>query len=176
MRRLLAVTALVAVAGVACGGGGSAAGGAGGAPEAGTQQGSLLPADRLELPTFDPEKFQALLAELRGTPVVVNVWASWCGPCRVEAPDLALLAREFEGRVQFLGVDIIDERNAARDFILEFDWPYPSVFDPRGEIRDAMGFIGQPDTVLFDRDGEVAFAWAGAVTADLLRAEIQKVL
>jgi len=137
---------------------------------------SLIPKDRLELPEFDFEMFQALLLELRGTPVVVNIWGSWCPPCQVEAPDLALVSREFEGRAQFLGVDILDDRQAARDFILAFDWPYPSVFDPDGEIRDRLGYVGQPITVIYDRRGETAFQWAGTVTADLLRSEIRKAL
>lgn len=137
---------------------------------------ALLPEDRVALPEFDFGMFQALLLEVRGTPVVVNIWGSWCPPCQVEAPDLALVSREFEGRVQFLGVDILDDRQAARDFILAFDWPYPSVFDPDGEIRDRLGYVGQPITVIYDRRGQVAFEWAGTVTADLLRAEIGKVL
>jgi thiol-disulfide isomerase/thioredoxin len=107
---------------------------------------------------------------------VVNVWGSWCPPCQVEAPDLARVSREFEGQVQFLGVDILDDRTAAREFILRFDWPYPSVFDPEGEIRDRLGYLGQPITVIYDRRGDVAFEWTGVVNADLLRAEIGKVL
>jgi thiol-disulfide isomerase/thioredoxin len=136
----------------------------------------LLPEDRLELPAFDFEAFQALLLELRGTPVVVNIWGSWCPPCQVEAPDLARVSSEFEGRVQFVGVDILDSRASARDFILAFDWAYPSVFDPEGEIRDRLGYIGQPITVVYDRRGAVSFEWTGVVTADLLRAEIRKAL
>ncbi len=137
---------------------------------------SLLPENRLELPEFDLLKFQALLRELRGTPVVVNIWGSWCAPCRVEAPDLAEVSREFEERVQFVGVDILDDREAARQFILEFDWPYPSVFDPDGEIRDRLGYIGQPVTIVYDRDGNKSFEWVGALNAEILRREIRKVL
>ncbi|MGH2695683.1 MAG: TlpA family protein disulfide reductase [Actinomycetota bacterium] len=136
----------------------------------------LLPEDRLALPQFDLAKYEALLDELRGTPVVVNFWASWCAPCRIEAPGLARLAREFEGRVQFLGVNILDARRPARDFILEFDWQYPSVFDPTGEIRDGLGYIGQPITVIYDRNGRKAFEWAGVVTETQLREEIRRVI
>jgi thiol-disulfide isomerase/thioredoxin len=137
---------------------------------------SLLPENRLALPEFDLPKFQALLRELRGKPVVVNIWGSWCAPCRVEAPGLAEVSREFEGRVQFVGVDILDDREAARQFILEFDWPYPSVFDPDGEIRDRLGYIGQPVTVVYDREGRKSFEWVGALNAEILRSEIRKVL
>ena len=166
--RILAVTLiLVAACGVAS------------APpaEPQSQRGTtLLPRDRLDLPDFPFEQFRALLAELQGRPVVVNIWGSWCPPCQVEAPDLARVAREFQGRVQFVGVDILDDRRAARGFILRFDWPYPSVFDPTGEIRDRLGYFGQPITVIYDGRGDVAFEWTGTVTDDLLREEIGKVL
>jgi cytochrome c biogenesis protein CcmG/thiol:disulfide interchange protein DsbE len=136
----------------------------------------LLPRNRLALPEFDLVRFQSLLAQLRGTPVVVNVWAAWCPPCRVEAPGLTKVAREFEGKVQFLGVDILDTREDAREFILEFDWPYPHVFDPDAEIRDGLGYFGQPVTIVYDSTGKLAFDWEGAITEDLLRREIRKVI
>src|SRR5438093_2106322 len=59
---------------------------------------SLLPTSPSELPEFDPSQFGQLLVQLRGKPVVSNVWASWCGPCIEEAPGLAMAAREFDGR------------------------------------------------------------------------------
>jgi cytochrome c biogenesis protein CcmG/thiol:disulfide interchange protein DsbE len=136
----------------------------------------LLPEDRLALPEFDLAKYQALLEELRGTRVLVNFWASWCAPCRIEAPGLARLASEFEGQVQFLGVNILDARRPAREFILEFDWQYPSVLDPLGKIRDGLGYIGQPITVIYDREGTKTFEWAGIVSEDQLRREIRKVI
>jgi thiol-disulfide isomerase/thioredoxin len=148
------------------------------APETTNPDGSdtLLPENRLALPDFDLPMYRALLRELRGAPVVVNFWAAWCVPCESEAPDLAAVARQYEGRVQFLGVDIFDEREAAREFILRYDWPYPSVFDFNGEIRDGLGYIGQPITLIYDSGGRVAFEWVGTVTARLLRAELRKVL
>lgn len=138
--------------------------------------GPLLPGDRLELPEFDPATFRALLAELQGTPVVVNIWGSWCPPCIAEAPDLAQVAGEFQGRVQFVGIDILDQRQAAREFIQRFDWQYPSVFDPTGAIRDGLGYVGQPVTLIYDRQGELSFEWNGVTTAEMLRREIRQVL
>ena len=163
-----AVLALLAALATACGGAG--------APDEAPEAAPTLHENRLELPEYESDGFRALLRSLEGTPVVVNVWASWCGPCRVEGPHLASLAREYEGRVQFLGVDILDNREAARDFILELDWPYPSVFDPQGEIRDSLGFLGQPVTLVVDREGEVAFEWSGAVSEEQLREEIEAVV
>jgi thiol-disulfide isomerase/thioredoxin len=138
--------------------------------------GSLLPESRVSLPEYDLETFQRMVEELRGTPVVVNFWGSWCPPCRVEAPELAQAAKRYEGRVQFIGVDILDNRQAARDFILAADWQYPSVFDPEGEIRDGLGYVGQPITLIYDRDGTLAFEWNGVVSLDLLDRELRKVL
>lgn len=142
-------------------------------PGAGT---SLLPAEPLELPTFDFSTFQDLLAELRGTPVVVNVWASWCGPCRAEAPHLAEAHGRYGGRVQFLGVDILDNRADARAFMKEFGWEYPSLFDPDGEIRDKLGFFGQPITVFYDAQGEMVDSWIGPIGKDELTERIENLL
>jgi hypothetical protein len=89
---------------------------------------------------------------------------------------LAEVATEHEGRVQFLGIDILDDRPSAREFIREYDWPYPSIFDPQGAIRDALGYVGQPVTLIYDRQGDLAFEWQGTITEDLLRKEIGKVL
>jgi thiol-disulfide isomerase/thioredoxin len=138
--------------------------------------GSLVPESRVALPEYDLETFRRMIEELQGTPVVVNFWGSWCPPCRVEAPELADAAKRYDGRVQFIGVDILDNRQAARDFILATDWQYPSVFDPEGEIRDGLGYVGQPITLIYDRDGTLAFEWNGIITLDLLGRELRKVL
>ena len=122
----------------------------------------LLPAGRFTLPEFDYGRFQDLLGELKGTPVLVNVWASWCGPCREEAPLLRDAARRFGSRVQFIGVDIQDERPLAQATIRDFGWPYPSVFDPNEDVKHGLGLLGQPDTLFYDRDGNrVTFTYRG---------------
>jgi thiol-disulfide isomerase/thioredoxin len=170
VKRVASVSLAVAFFLAACGGVGEKTGGGG----SGT--GSLLPADRMALPEYGVAQFEELLAELRGRPVVVNFWGSWCPPCREEAPDLRTASEEFEGRVQFLGVDILDNREAAREFIREFDWRYPSVFDPEAEIRGGLGYLGQPITLIYDARGRLAFDTVGIVTLELLREEIRKVL
>lgn len=111
-----------------------------------------LPTTVAALPTTDVAAFRSLLGDLRGTPVVVNLWASWCGPCTREMPLLALAAADHRD-VQFLGVDTLDSRSGAEDFIAEHAVPFPSLFDPDGAIRTDLAGNGLPITVFFDADG-----------------------
>lgn len=111
-----------------------------------------LPTEVAELPTTDAESFRTLLGELRGTPVVVNLWAAWCEPCTREMPMLSDAAASHLD-VQFLGVDTLDSRDSAEAFIAEYGVPFPSLFDPDGAIRTDLGSFGLPVTVFFDADG-----------------------
>ena len=138
-----------------------------------TATGSLLPTDPYELPEFDLASYETLLSELEGTPVLVNVWASWCGPCEKEAPHLAAAHAEYGDRVQFLGVDILDERESARRFMHEHGWTYPSVYDLPGAIRDGLGLLGQPVTLFYDASGELVGTWTGALNEDVLRENLE---
>jgi cytochrome c biogenesis protein CcmG/thiol:disulfide interchange protein DsbE len=104
------------------------------------------------------------LAELRGHPVVVNFWASWCIPCREEAPILAASARSHDGQVAFLGVDIQDLRADALGFLREFDVPYVSVRDRSMKTAESYGLTGVPETYFIDRRGRVASHRAGPVS------------
>ncbi|MEX1047245.1 MAG: TlpA disulfide reductase family protein [Actinomycetota bacterium] len=135
---------------------------------------TLLPTDAQELPDFGFADYQALLEQLRGTPVLVNIWGSWCGPCREEAHDLARLHDEYGDTVQFIGIDILDARSSARTFMQEFGWTYPSLYDSTGEIRNRLGYIGQPDTVLYDGDGRRVGEWQGPINAAEVEAAIRK--
>ncbi|HXF73593.1 MAG TPA: TlpA disulfide reductase family protein [Actinomycetota bacterium] len=175
-RRLAAALAALSLAAVGCGAavvGGTTAGSVRAVNAARTP---LLPARADALPSFDPARFEALLGELRGTPVVVNVWGSWCTPCRSEAPLLARAHAEHGREVQFLGVDILDSRTSARRFIDEFGWRFPSVFDPSGAIRDALGLLGQPGTVFYDRGGEPVLTWQGPLDARTLERGLRMIL
>lgn len=136
----------------------------------------LLPTSRFALPQLDGGEFQKLLGQLRGTPVIVNIWASWCGPCTAEAPGLAQLAKHYGDRVQFLGVDIEDQTAPARAFIKKYGWTYPSVADPKGEIKRGYGFLGQPDTLVYDAGGRHVWTGAGVVETADLQSEIDKAL
>jgi thiol-disulfide isomerase/thioredoxin len=142
-------------------------------PAANATSVTSLPGTTTELPTTDPDGFDELIGRLRGTPVVVNVWASWCPPCQVETPRLVAAHATYGDRVQFLGVDIMDSRSAAESFIVARSVPYPSVFDPSGAIRDRLGIIGQPGTVFIDATGKVAAAISGEISETDLDANLQ---
>jgi thiol-disulfide isomerase/thioredoxin len=169
--RLLLAVVVLALGAAACGG---ASPGPSTASPAGA--GATLPASPTALPPFSPAEFQSLLTGLHGKPVVVNVWASWCGPCTQEAPHLAELSSAYRGRAQFLGVDILDQLPPARAFITTYGWTYPSVFDESGAIRDGMGLIGQPQTVVFDQSGTQVKVFSGPVDPAALRAELDRLL
>ena len=124
---------------------------------------TLLPTDAFALPEFDLARYERLLGQLDGTPMLVNFWGSWCEPCRDEAPHLASAHASYGDRVQFLGVDILDARAGAREFMREFGWTYPSVFDPPAAIRDGLGLLGQPVTLFYDADGELVDRWVGPI-------------
>jgi thiol-disulfide isomerase/thioredoxin len=161
----LALTIALGAIATVCGGG-SGGGGA-----------TTLPASPTALPKVDEAGFRTILASLKGRPVVVNVWASWCGPCIKEAPGLGQLARAYGDRVRFVGIDSQDLTiEAARRFIVKYGWTYPSLFDPDGSLERALGYIGQPVTVVYGPDGSKAKVFAGPVETDALRAEVDRVL
>lgn len=110
------------------------------------------------------------LAELRGAPVVLNFWASWCIPCKEEAPFLAASARAHRREVAFLGIDIQDLTPDARRFLEELDVPYPSVRDGTDRTLSAYGLTGVPETYYIDARGRIAGHAVGAVS----RAELER--
>ena len=124
-------------------------------------------ADRL-LPGGLPA-LRARLKELRGHPAVVNIWASWCGPCNQEAPVLQRVSLARGKRVAFVGVDLKDSRDGARRFLKRFPSSYPSYEDPNGRIFGDYRLAGVPSTVFYDAAGRQAYIHQGPylTTADL---------
>lgn len=106
------------------------------------------------------------LSDHRGDVVVLNFWASWCGPCVTEAPELTSFAwSQRNNRVQVLGVVFNDSISAARGFESHYGSLYPSVSDARGEIANSLGVTSPPTTIVIDRQGKVASVMYGATTA-----------
>jgi cytochrome c biogenesis protein CcmG/thiol:disulfide interchange protein DsbE len=102
------------------------------------------------------------LSGIRGTPLVVNFWASWCVPCKQEAPVLNAAALKYVGRVQFVGIDIQDTDSAARSYQAAVVSPYPVGPATKGSYRD-WGVTGPPETFFIDRQGLVVSKVVGPV-------------
>ena len=110
-------------------------------------------------------------------PVVVNFWASWCGPCRQEAPVFERLSREYSERgVLFIGVNIQDAERDAEAYLREFDITYPNGIDEDGSVSIDYGVIGIPVTFFIGRDGIVQRRWAGVMREAQLRKWIDELV
>jgi thiol-disulfide isomerase/thioredoxin len=105
--------------------------------------------------------FDAQLRALRGHPVVVNMWASWCEPCRFELPFLQREAVARGATVAFLGINVNDARDAARKRAAEFPMPYPSFEDPRSKLFDRFKALGLPATAFYDARGKLELVHQG---------------
>lgn len=120
------------------------------------------------------DAYEKRIESLRGYPIVVNVWASWCGPCRFEFPAFQRLSARYGKRVAFVGVDSEDSDDAASTFLREEPVPYPSYTDPDKDIFDSLGARGFPDTAFYDRDGNLCLLKQGPYTDDAdLEADIE---
>lgn len=128
--------------------------------------------DRREAPPFegtDPITGEEIsLAQFEGTPVVVNFWASWCGPCKDELPDLQEFA-DTHPEVQVLGINFQDSVSAAQEIQAEIGFTFPSVSDPRGEFGVDYEIPGMPTTFFLDADHRIAGRLTGG--ADLEQFE-----
>lgn len=122
--------------------------------------------------TLDGENLQIP----NGGIVVVNVWASWCAPCRAEAPTLAALANKYQGTV-FVGVLTRDSEVAARAFQKRFNLPYPTLVDDSVLLgfKDSLSANAIPSTIVIDKKGRVAARISGEITVASLSDLIEKV-
>jgi cytochrome c biogenesis protein CcmG, thiol:disulfide interchange protein DsbE len=122
------------------------------------------------------DAYERRIEALRGYPVIVNVWASWCGPCRFEFPAFQRFSAEYGKRVAFLGIDSEDSDDAARTFLEEAPVPYPSYIDPDKEIANSIGAsLGLPDTAFYDRRGELLYLKQGPYDDEPeLRSDIER--
>ena len=149
-----------------------------------TPPGQVIPAAaRRPAPSFTSEYLDGAAfdsASLAGDIVVINFWGSWCAPCRIEIPEFQLVYTDVaDAGVQFLGVDVKDQRQLAQSFVDDVGATYPSLFDPRGEV--ALAFRGfptnvVPTTILLDRSGRVAGTYIAAISQEELRAALDQLL
>lgn len=117
------------------------------------------------------------LADLRGQPVVINFWATWCVSCKDEADDLEMAWRQYKDKgVVFLGVDYLDQEPLNLEWIDRYGITYPNGPDIQGRIYSAYGVGGLPETFVVNQKGEVVKVFIGAVTQAQLAAELDKLL
>jgi cytochrome c biogenesis protein CcmG/thiol:disulfide interchange protein DsbE len=133
-----------------------------------------------EAPDFTLELFDGntlTLSDLRGQPVVVNFWASWCAPCREEAADVESVWRDYKDRgVVFVGVNVSDARQDALDYIDEFQITYSNGPDRGKETYNAYGVTGFPETFFVNSQGIVVRKFVGPVDQQALSAFVEDLL
>ncbi|HEX7658018.1 MAG TPA: TlpA disulfide reductase family protein [Pseudonocardiaceae bacterium] len=110
--------------------------------------------------------------------VVLNIWGSWCGPCRAEAPQLVQLLNQTKASgVQVLGIDVRDQLSAAQDYVHDYQINYPSIFDPAGRSLLALHNYPRnvvPSTIILDRQHRVAAVYLEAILAGKVLPEVQQ--
>ena len=126
-----------------------------------------------KLTDLSADDFEGVLVGLRGTPVIVNIWASWCSPCRTETPLLERAWKAHSDEVMIIGVASKDVAAASLDFMDEFDVTFPNVFDSSGEIRARLGLRGFPTTYVFGADGTLRTTIVGGLTEQRLAAVLE---
>ena len=143
---------------------------------------TVAPSDRVAGPDIagtDLEGEGIDVAEWRGKVVVVNIWGSWCPPCRVETADLNRVAREYDADVRFLGIAVRENATASRAFARKFEVPYPSISDPSSALltrfADPLPAVAIPTTYVLDRDGRVAARLLDRVSYATLSALVDDV-
>jgi DsbE subfamily thiol:disulfide oxidoreductase len=133
------------------------------------------PAPSFSMETLDGSTVS--LDEMRGDIVVINFWATWCLPCRQEAPAFRRLSEEYESKgVRFLGINERDDRASAQTFVREFRLDYPSVFDPSGSLAFDFELYAMPTTFVVDPDGVIRYRFVGYLTETDLRGAIEDLL
>lgn len=128
-----------------------------------------------DLPVGGPEDvIAAVIAD--GRPAIVNIWASWCGPCRSEAPLLSQAFAEYGDEVHFIGVDVQDTQAGAKKFIAEFALPFDHFFDQNRSVPAAFGGFGVPITYFLDGDGNVVDTHSGILDEQTLVQGIEDII
>ncbi len=135
---------------------------------------SGVPAPSFTLQSIHSSEPSVSLTRLRGKDVVINFWASWCIPCRVEMPLLEDTYREHHATVEFLGIDTNDSRRSALGFLDEVRVTYPVLYDPSGKVANAYGLLGMPTTVFIDSSGIIRGRHSGQLDPGTIRAALHQ--
>lgn len=124
-----------------------------------------------------PDGSTTRLSDYRGRPVILNFWATWCPPCRLEMPDLVDVyeAHKDEGLV-VLALDDAEAHDLVSAFVEEFGMTMPVVIDPQGDVMQAYKTNSLPSSFFIDRDGVVRVRWLGLLTPDVLEQNLQTIL
>ena len=137
--------------------------------------GSDTAVDGPPLEELSPARLEAILSE-EARPSVVNIWASWCLPCRSEAPLLRTAHESLGDDIRFIGVAVADRQGDARAFLAEFDLTFENYFDPGRQIPGSLGRTGVPLTFFFDQAGELVHAHAGVIDERTLAIQLDELL
>ena len=129
----------------------------------------------LTLKLFDGSDYD--LSEKKGSPVVLNFYASWCIPCKEEAPGLEKSFLEFGPRgVGFIAIAVQDTEVKAREFVDTHKLTFPTGFDSSGEVEEAFMVFGLPTTYIIDGNGIIRYTHIGGITRDVIKDELEKLL
>jgi thiol-disulfide isomerase/thioredoxin len=139
---------------------------AGGAPAVGSKADFQL--KTVDGRTLGPKNF-------KGQVVVVDFWATWCGPCHLQAQILEPIYRDFKGRgVQFLAANVGEEPDTVKGFLKTRPFPYPVLLDPDDSVASTLGVLALPTLMVVDKKGKVAYFQSGIADGDTLRELIKK--
>ncbi|MEZ4372964.1 MAG: TlpA disulfide reductase family protein [Polyangiaceae bacterium] len=116
------------------------------------------------------------LSNLKGKPVLLDFWASWCGPCRMQAPIVDQIAREYGEQLHVVGVDTGDALEPAQVFAKQAKLSYPCVFDPDGAAAKSYGVSTLPTLVLIDKEGSVRLVRSSVMQRDALKEAVDQLL
>jgi cytochrome c biogenesis protein CcmG/thiol:disulfide interchange protein DsbE len=149
-------------------------------PDRGIDQ-ALARGQRVPAPAFDLRHLSGTgstsLSDLRGKVVVLNIWASWCDPCRAESPLLERWHRRMSARGgTVVGVDVLDVTTDAQAFVRDFGLTYPQLHDKEDSLRSDYGATGVPETAVIDRRGRIAAVRRGPVDEAFMREKVLPLL
>src|ERR1019366_6680703 len=116
------------------------------------------------------------IEKLRGKPVILNFWATWCGPCYEEHPTLVANARNLQPEVQFVGVVFNDDEDKIMRFLAERGTAYPTLLDAQGKTAIAYGVGGVPETFFINPEGKIMAKFEGPLTTEALQANLAKAM